>query len=207
MLLDLHVHQSRHSLDSRLDILDAVRDAKKHKLGGICITDHDDLGLRAFAEALSVKENLLIIVGVEINTLDGDLLCYGIDEMPKVRMSAQETIDFVHKGNGVVIAAHPYRHNNRGLKDVLFDVNGLDAIEAYNGRTDDQSNLLALEAAKTLNIPVTGASDAHTVGEIGNYVTYFEDTIRNENDFINAIKSKKFKPVSLMGRTIIDITA
>lgn len=200
MLFDLHVHQSEHSADSILSLEQAVIDAKNKNLNGICITDHDDLGLRDQARILSLKYGITIIVGVEIYTTDGDLLCFGIDELPE-RMSAKKTIDFVHKRGGVCIAAHPYRHNNRGVKDMLLELE-LDAIEAFNGRTMFEDNIRALEVANGLKIPVTGGSDAHTAGEIGNYVTEFENDIFNESDFILAIRSGKFRPMTMNGLLI-----
>lgn len=197
MLFDLHIHQSLHSGDSILKIDEAIEEAKDLGLNGICITDHDDLGLREQAAFLSKKHDFLVIVGVEIYTLDGDLLCYGIEEMPDRRMTAQETIDFVRARGGVCIAAHPYRHNNRGLKDKMLTVSGLHAIEGYNGRTDDLSNEKAVEVANSLNIPITGGSDSHKPGEIGNFVTQFEDSITDEGAFIEAIKSGRFTARSI----------
>lgn len=207
MLLDLHIHQNRHSADSKLDIVNAVKDAKSLNLDGICITDHDSLGLRPFAEELTKTEDILVIVGVEIYTLDGDILCYGIDELPEKRLSAQETIDFVHARGGVCIAAHPYRKNKRGLAGKMFEVKGLDAIESYNGRTLDRNNTMAFESAEILGLPSVGGSDAHTIGEIGNFCTYFEHSIESEEDFIRAIKSRDFKPVTLRNRKIDEQTA
>jgi len=198
MIFDLHIHQEANSNDSKLNIEEVIKDAKAVGLDGVCITDHDDLGLRPYAEELSRKYDLTIIVGVEIFTLDGDLLCYGIDEMPKERMSAKDTIDFVHKRGGICIAAHPYRHNNRGLKDLITTLN-LDAVEAFNGRTDAYSNQKALEFSLLQGLPVTGGSDAHSVGEIGNFATQFDQPIACEADFIAAVKSKHFRPISLTG--------
>jgi len=198
MIFDLHIHQEAHSADSKINMEEVIKDAKAVGLDGICITDHDDLGLRAQAKNLSKKYEMPIIVGVEIYTLDGDLLCFGIDELPERRLSAEETIDFVHKRGGVCIAAHPYRHNNRGLKDLIMTLN-LDAIEAFNGRTDSYSNQKALEVARLKGLPVTGGSDAHSIGEVGNYATEFDGIIANENDFIEAIKNKSYRPISLTG--------
>jgi len=192
MVFDMHVHQNRHSSDSKMDIYKGIEYAKEIGLDGICITDHDNLGLRPLAKELSDQTGIQVIVGVEIYTLDGDLLCFGIDEMPAERLSAQETIDFVLERGGACIAAHPYRHNRRGLEDVMFSVTGLTAIEGYNGRTKAEDNMRAVSVAKQLNIPVTGGSDAHTVAELGGYVTIFEDVIKDEKTFINALKSGKF---------------
>ena len=197
MIFDMHVHQNRHSSDSKMDIYKGIEYAKEIGLDGICITDHDNLGLRPLAKALSDQSGIQVIVGVEIYTLDGDILCFGIDEMPEERLSAQETIDFVLERGGACIAAHPYRHNRRGLEDVMFQVSGLTAIEGYNGRTKAEDNRRALAAAKHLNIPVTGGSDAHTIEELGNYVTVFEEAIYDEKSLISALKAGKFYSSSI----------
>lgn len=197
MIFDIHVHQNRHSSDSQMDIYKGIEYAKTIGLDGICITDHDNLGLRPLAEKLSKDSGIQIIVGVEIYTLDGDLLCYGIDEIPKERLSAQATIDFVRERGGVCIAAHPYRHNRRGLEDVLYDVKGLSGIEGYNGRTKTEDNMKAVHVAKTLNIPVSGGSDAHTVGELGNFVTVFDRPIESESGFVEAIRAGAFYSSSM----------
>ena len=41
-------------------------------------------------------------------------------------------------------------------------------------------------------MPSTGASDAHKLSDIGTYATYFENNIKNLEDFILAIKSGKY---------------
>ncbi len=205
MIFDMHMHQNRHSSDSKMDIYEGIEYAKSIGLDGICITDHDDLGLRPLADKLSEESGIRIIVGVEIYTLDGDLLCYGIDEMPEERLSAQETIDFVHKRGGACIAAHPYRHNRRGLEETLFEVNGLSAIEGYNGRTKTADNLRAVMTAKSMNLPITGGSDAHTVEEIGGFVTVFDQLIENENDFIEQLKAGSFNASTLPARIVEEI--
>ena len=188
MIMDLHIHERSNSLDSKIDLDQIVREAKDKGLDGICITDHDALGLREKQDDLMKKYDFLIIIGVEIYTLDGDLLCFGIDEMPKKRLSAQDTLDFVHKRGGVCIAAHPYRKNNRGLNDRLYTIKGLDAIEVMNGRTDFVNNQKALEVAKALKITMTGGSDTHQSGEVGTYVTRFDQAIRSERDFLDALR-------------------
>lgn len=197
MIFDMHVHQSRHSSDSQLDIYEGIQYAKKLGLDGICITDHDDLGLRPLAKNLSEESGIYVFVGVEIYTLDGDLLCYGIDEMPDVRMTAQETIDYVNERGGACIAAHPFRDNRRGLEEALYNVKGLVALEGYNGRTKNANNQKALLAAEELNLPISGGSDAHTVEEIGNFVTKFDVVINSEESLVAALKAGQFSPNSI----------
>ncbi|MBN2898470.1 MAG: PHP domain-containing protein [Clostridia bacterium] len=202
MIFDMHVHQNRHSSDSRLDIYEGVEYAKSLGLDGICVTDHDNLGLKSLAAELTKNSGIHVIVGVEIYTLDGDLLCYGIDEMPEKRMSAQETIDYVNARGGVCVAAHPFRDNRRGLEEVLYQVNGLAALEGYNGRTKPEDNFKSISTADSLALPICGGSDAHTVEEIGNFVTVFEDAITSEADLIAALRSGRFSAGVIKGRAV-----
>lgn len=192
MIIDMHIHQNQHSLDSKLNIYEGIEYAKKNGLDGICITDHDNLGLRKLAKDLSYSSGIQIFVGVEIFTTDGDMLCYGIDEIPKERLSAQETIDFVNHRGGVCIAAHPFRKNGRGIENRLSSLEGLVAIEGYNGRTKLENNLRSVSIANELGIPITGGSDAHTVEEIGNYITKFEKHIYSEETFLQELKAGRF---------------
>ncbi|BEP27936.1 PHP domain-containing protein [Helicovermis profundi] len=199
MIYDIHVHQSENSFDSKLKIKDALLRAKKIGLDGICFTDHDDIGLRKDKdriEKLILEYGVNIIVGVEIFTLDGDLLCFGIDEIPKERLSVKETIKFVEKRGGVSVAAHPFRNSKRGLNDNIY-FNNINGIEVFNGRTDDLLNTKAFNASKLLNKAILGGSDAHTAEEIGKYATKFESKINCEDDFIKAIKENKTTAISL----------
>ena len=200
MIYDIHVHQKEHSFDSKLNIEDALIQAKKISLDGICITDHDSLGLRKDKnriDNLISKYGVNIIVGVEIFTLDGDLLCYGIDELPKSRLSAKETIKFVNDLGGICIAAHPYRNATRGLEDNIVFLDNLHGVEAFNGRTSNSLNIKAFQIANKKNSTILGGSDAHSINEIGNFATKFEVEIKNESDFILAIKEGKTQVISL----------
>jgi predicted metal-dependent phosphoesterase TrpH len=205
MIIDMHIHEMNGSLDSRLSIEAAIQEAEEKNIDGLCFTDHDSLYLKKHIKEYQKRTNILLIVGVEIYTLDGDLLCYGIDELPKERMSAKETINFVHKRGGVCIAAHPYRNNNRGLKDKIIDLENLDAIEVLNGRTLPLNNNIAYQKSKQKNLRQCGGSDAHQIGEIGKMVTHFKSKIRNEFEFLNAIRSGNFYPVALVTEECIKI--
>jgi predicted metal-dependent phosphoesterase TrpH len=196
MIIDMHIHEMNGSSDSQLSIEAAINEAEEKNIDGLCFTDHDSLYLRKHIKKYQKTTKVLLIVGVEIYTLDGDLLCYGLDELPKERMSAKETIDFVHKRGGVCIAAHPYRNNNRGLKDKIVTLENLDAIEVLNGRTLPLNNNIAYQKSMKNKLRQCGGSDAHQVGEIGKMVTHFNTEIRHELDLINAIKSGQFYPVA-----------
>ena len=106
MLMDLHMHEKRNSADSFISLEEIVFRAREMGLDGICITDHDSMGLVDFAAEYAKKQNFPIIVGVEYLSLDGDITAFGIKDFPKVRIPAQDFIDLVHAQGGVCSAAH-----------------------------------------------------------------------------------------------------
>lgn len=207
MKFDLHIHESKHSKDSRLDLEQIVLEAKASGLDGIAITDHDVLGLREQARFLSALHDFMIFVGVEVSTTLGDILVLGVDELPPSegvsRLEPQVLIDYVNERGGATIAAHPYRDNGRGLGESLFKLSGLTAIEGYNGRTSSGHNAQAVEAASKLAMPVTGGSDAHKPGEVGAYATQVEMAVHTEKDLIRALKLGQCRPVSLKSLPIV----
>jgi predicted metal-dependent phosphoesterase TrpH len=207
MKFDLHIHESKHSKDSRLELEQIVLEAKAQGLDGIAVTDHDVLGLRSQARFLSARHDLMIFVGVEVSTSRGDILVLGVDELPQAeggnRLEPQVLIDYVNERGGATIAAHPFRDNGRGLGNSIFELSGLTAIEGYNGRTFLKHNALAVEAASKLGMPVTGGSDAHKPGEVGTYATQVDAAVHSERDLIRALKLGQCHPVSLKSLPVL----
>ena len=134
MLVDMHLHECTYSTDSFLHLEEIVYIARQKGLDAICITDHDSMGLRERAEAYSREIGYPIFVGVEFFSLWGDITAWGIDGIPDQRVSAQDFIDLVREKDGFCVSCHPFRSNNRGLREHLRDVHGLDGVEVLNGR-------------------------------------------------------------------------
>ena len=65
MIIDMHMHEMRYSGDSFLRLENMVEIAKRRGLDGICITDHDSMGLKEFAAEYSEKTGFPIFVGIE----------------------------------------------------------------------------------------------------------------------------------------------
>lgn len=194
MFIDMHMHESRYSKDSFLILEDMVEIAKERGLGAICITDHDDMGLREFAAEYSKKVDFPIFVGIEFFSLQGDIVAFGIDEYPKERVSAQEFIDLVKKKGGICFAVHPFRNNNRGLEEHLKVVTGLDGIEVLNGSTLPEANKKAADYAKELGKVTVGSSDCHIPEKIGFFATYFPEDVKTLEDMIRVFRSGACKP-------------
>ena len=65
MLIDMHMHEMRYSGDSFLKLEIMLELAKARGLDAICITDHDNMGIRDFAEEYSEKTGFPIFTGIE----------------------------------------------------------------------------------------------------------------------------------------------
>ncbi|QOR36853.1 PHP domain-containing protein [Clostridium sp. 'deep sea'] len=194
MLIDLHLHTSEFSTCSRVSFNQIVEEALRKGLKGICITDHDTMAAKKFLND-KLPNDLLVIVGTEVLTLDGDILVFGVPEIPKKRLTAQELVDYVSCKGGACIAAHPYRKNLRGIGDKIKSLDKLTAIEGYNGNTISENNIKAAQSAKKKNKPVTGASDAHSIDRVGCFATYFYNRINNEQELIAELKKGQFMPM------------
>ena len=194
MKIDTHMHCSEYSPDSLVSMHGIVSRAKEMGLDGVCITDHDTNEAMDDARELAKAEDYLVIVGAEILTYEGDIIVFGVKDLPKHKTHSLELLDYVTRRGGVCISAHPYRLNNRGLGDYLKEMKGLHGIEVFNGSTNVYHNLKAYRMAVKLGIPAFGASDCHIQGRVGKYVTVFPNGIRDEKDFIEAIKLGDLHP-------------
>lgn len=195
MKVDLHLHDNKYSSDSHISIAEIVEEAKRKGLDGIALTNHEDTNVRKEIDELVKKYDFPIFPGVEYLTKDGDIVAFGIEELPEEQMTAQEFIDYVTKAGGTCTAAHPYRTNNRGLEDKLYTIEGLTAVEGYNGSTTDYHNGLAVKAAKKRGIQVLGSSDAHVIEKVGVYATLLPYRVNNVKELIEALKTNKCKPL------------
>ena len=171
--IDLHCHTSA-SFDSLADPEAVVRAAASRGLTYLAVTDHDriDGALRAREAA---PPELTIIVGEEIMTTDGDLIAVFLREVVPPGLSAVETIAAIREQGGLVGVPHPFdrfrgfgRRSGVPLESIA---NLIDWVEAYNARViGDSANEKAALFAREHNLPGVGASDSHTVLEVG--VTY-----------------------------------
>lgn len=196
MIIDTHVHENKYSFDSFIDFKESVELAKLIGLNGMCITNHDNNYMRNEIGDSAKINGVLVIVGSEILTHEGDILVFGLKDIPQEKLHAEELLNLVKKHNGAAIAAHPFRNNNRGIGENMRKVSHLlTGIESFNGSTTPHHNLQSYALASELNIPSLGASDAHRLEKLGTYATRFYNTIRDHKDFIEALKHGNFHPV------------
>ena len=195
MIIDLHFHTQNYSSCSHIPLEDGIKRAVSVGLDGICITEHDVFHNYPNIIEMERKYKIRIFSGVEILTQQGDIICFGLDQIPEKTICAEKLVTLLVKSGGATIAAHPFRKNNRGIKNLISMLPGLTAVEAWNGNTSNINNLHAYEVAKRYGIPVTGASDSHQIDRIGCYATKFFASFSSQSDFIKALRSGNYKPV------------
>jgi hypothetical protein len=197
MIIDIHVHTALGSPCSVIDIDELIRIAKRIKLDGVCITDHHSIGGIEMAKEKAKKHDFMILGGMEIRCLEGDVITFGFSEFVREGISLVELIPWVHDVGGVVIAAHPFRDGVPSIGNRIYEIQGLDGIEVLNGNCSDDMNILAWLASLKLGIPGVGGSDAHTPLQIGKYVTFFDSDIKDEIELIMRLKSGRFHALKL----------
>ena len=176
MHFDLHNH-TRYSPDSRVDPAALVGVARKIRLAGIAITDHNSVGAIAAAEAAADRD-FLVIPAIEVSTKSGHVLGYGIREVIPRDLSVSETADRIVALGGVPVAAHPFRFWS-GLGPVAVAETAFPAYETCNGRTLRRGNVRARALARERKLGETGGSDSHFLDEVAKAVTTIDSgTVR-----------------------------
>jgi predicted metal-dependent phosphoesterase TrpH len=191
---DLHIH-SKYSGDSSLTIEQIITTCRKQSFDVISITDHNTFeGALIASSYVKNYGDITILIGVEVMTNLGELIVIG-DKPFEISYNAYELIDRAHSLGHLVIAPHPYDSWRRGVKDYVYNLN-IDAIEVYNTSSSKKAVEKALNAAKILNKPAIGSSDAHTVRELNTSYTviYFTDDVIDSKIIIDSIKAGRVKP-------------
>jgi hypothetical protein len=170
--LDLHVHTSA-SFDSLASPASVVRAAAARGLTHIAITDHDriDGALAARALAAELAPKLTVVVGQEVKTRDGDLICVFLERPIPTGLPAAQAIAAARDQGALVGIPHPFdRFRGSSLgSDVLTELAPLvDWVEVHNarvmvGRGNERAALFATEHGR----PGVAVSDAHAAMEIG----------------------------------------
>src|SRR5437773_2303600 len=168
MHFDLHNH-TRYSPDSRVDPAALVGVARKIRLAGIAITDHNSVGAIAAAEAAADRD-FLVIPAIEVSTRSGHVLGYGIREVIPRDLSVSETADRIVALGGVPVAAHPFRFWS-GLGPVAVAETTFPAYETCNGRTLRRGDLRARALARERKPGETGGRDRHFLRAVAKAVT------------------------------------
>lgn len=166
--VDLHCHTNA-SFDCLSAPQAVVRAAVERGLTHLAITDHDRIDGALAARNLA-PTGLTVIVGEEVKTRDGDLICLFLDRAIPPGMSVDETIAAAREQGALVGIPHPFdRLRGSLLRDGRMDSLGaaVDWVETHNARLMGRGNERAAAYAREHGLPGVAVSDAHSIIEIG----------------------------------------
>ena len=166
--IDLHCH-TRGSFDCLSSPRDVVMAAAERGLTHLAITDHDRIDVALEARELA-PSGLTIIVGEELKTREGDLICLFLERAIPPGLSAVEAVAAVREQGGLVGIPHPFdRLRGSILRDARMTslASMVDWVEVYNARLVGNGNDQAAAFAAEHDLPGVAVSDAHSVMEVG----------------------------------------
>jgi predicted metal-dependent phosphoesterase TrpH len=167
---DLHVHTT-YSSDSVITPKELVLYAKKRGLTAVAVTDHNQV---EGALKIAKETDFLIIPGTEVSSLHGHVVGLNVQERIPKGLTAEETVDRIHKAGGVAIACHPFAL----LKGSIGEhVSGkFDAVETINASAFPFSRATrqAVQLAERLKLSKVAGTDAHYGPVIGQAYTLID---------------------------------
>jgi predicted metal-dependent phosphoesterase TrpH len=198
MNFDLHLHTSRHSLDSIMTPESMVRQARVIGLDGVVITEHDWLWTQEELDQLRRSApDLTVFAGVEVSAKQGHFLVYGVSNPFRVPpgIGVAELCHEVHRQGGAIVAAHPYRWNQPFDEILETERPDLDGLELMSNNMDAEIRRRAGALNERIQLAGLANSDAHRVETLGCCYTEFEGVIRDLSDLVEAIRGRKTAPV------------
>lgn len=182
---DLHIHTT-YSPDASINPKTIVNQLYAHPfIKAAAITDHNTTkGYHKIRKLALPYQDILIIPGIEVSAIGGDIIILGIAEPPPKPWTPENIINHAKEQNGIAIAAHPYR--TYGLGDLAKNYD-FDAIEVLNGISTPQANKMAQKLAKVMTLPGVAGSDAHRVDEMWTVYTEVQAS-SNIDEILTAIK-------------------
>lgn len=161
--------------------------AYKKEINVLFVTNHNTLnGYQQICEYKNNHEkfnNIKVYPAEEITVnTNGHILAFGIDKEIKPGMTIDETIDEIHKYNGISCAAHPFAVSN-GIRENARKCN---IIESFNSNNiDGYSNIVAEKFAIENKMIRIAGSDSHVESTFGRCT----NTIESENNLDSILQS------------------
>jgi hypothetical protein len=199
MKIEMHCHSF--GSDGHGKPSEFVAAVQKAGINGLVLTDHHAsltpqgmLVLRALKAA-----GIFACMGCEYSTAQGHILIYGVNAAQfgwGMYPEMQRVIDETWKAGGVAIPSHPYRGYRKVLRDDVYKMERLVALEVRNGQNQTQGfwssdDEPAEKAQKLIGLAGIGGSDAHWPEDIGLCWTEFDGDVRTREELVEALRSGK----------------
>jgi predicted metal-dependent phosphoesterase TrpH len=193
--VDLHCH-TRASFDCLSAPKAVVTAAADRGLTHLAITDHDRIDGALEARTLA-PAGLTVIVGEEVRTLGGDLICLFLQEAIPPGLPAGEAIAVARAQGGLVGLPHPFdRLRGSLLRDPSMEAiaSSVDWVETHNARLLGGGNERAAAFAGEHGLPGVAVSDAHSILEVAIAYTRLEGDPGTPAGLLAALSSAQVVP-------------
>lgn len=198
-VVDLHVHTTPLSSDSALSLEDSARHTVRLGLSALCLTEHNNMWTSAQVRGVAERWNIPVIRGMEVGTDAGHVLVFGVEGFRPEMCNVHRLRRIVESEGAAMILAHPAREPAR--RPPLSDLPGLfHALEALNGDENGVAAELIAGMARSLGMPTTGGSDAHSPAALGRCATRFSHPIRDERSLVEALRRGLCEAIQLQNR-------
>lgn len=170
--LDLHNH-TYYSADGLMSPAALLGAAKAKGIACVAVTDHNTVEGALEAVRLADADLTLprVIPGIELSTMDGEVVGLYVWENIPAGLSLFEAVERIRGQGGIVYLPHPFDRLRRGSvsrRERLRAAELADIVEVVNGRAlcrraGDKSLALAARLGKAQG----AGSDAHRAAEVG----------------------------------------
>lgn len=163
--VDFHVHTHLSGTVSTSPA-EAVRQARRHQLDRIAITDHGTLEGAWEARKLDAKR---IIVGEEITTRRGtQLIGLFLSRPIPQNLSLAQTVERIRQQEGLIYAPHPLGYIDKPDWHARQAFQVADLVEGWSGRIFFGGlDWIVRKQAHRRGLPLLAGSDAHQGQDIG----------------------------------------
>lgn len=211
---EMHCHTGCVSRCGRVEPEEIVKLYKEKGYNGIVVTDHYSPmtftpnwcpqkqidfylgGYRRMKKAAG--DDFTVLLGIELRHYftANDYLIYGIDEDflynagNLMRVWEKGVYKLAHERGYLVYQAHPFRAGIRRC-----DLQYIDGVEVYNGKTNKQMNDDAYRWAKENKKLMVSGSDFHTVKNLARGGIITHKPINNNDDLLEILKKQDFKMI------------
>ncbi len=194
MLIDIHLHSSRHSACSLAEPAELVRAAAAKGLQGAVLTEHHYLWPKEELDKLrreaEVGPNFLLLAGQEVETEIGHLLVFGAGRSIRRRRPLSELRKTFPEA--ALVWAHPFRGRKPEPEELINP--DLDAVEILNTNHSAKEHYRALEIWHRLRFTAVAGSDAHEPRLAGVFPTSFDHPIKSVRELAGEIRAGRCRP-------------
>ncbi len=162
----------------------------------LAITDHDRIDVALEAREMA-PAGLTVIVGEEVKTLGGDLICLFLERAIPPGLPVVDAIAAARDQGGLVGIPHPFDGHRRSLLNdagMADLVPLIDWVETHNARLIGHGNEDAQAFALEHRLPGISVSDAHSIMEIGVAYTAFDGDPSTAAGLLACLRSAEIIP-------------